>query len=541
MIVNQERVGRDPSDQLDDLRVLLATFRAADSDALPAWVRANILLNLSSVFINVAGDAHDVDALLHGAGLARESASSGQLTPAELRRSYYNEAVALSAAADVQTRAAVDRKARVPGDWALARWSVREWLVTARRLFRKAADSAEDGDAEQASTALCNLANGLDGSSRWVEAYDWYVQALNRDPTNGNAAGNAAVLIGRAANVGWGNRVHLLGLHDRYLLRARELRDRTVQIAGESAAQLYDDMELSRSDHAGDEIERLDPYQAWVLGHRLALTPALEGIGHSSDQWDDAFLSRARTPIDSNTPPAIFPMLNLIKADYLVARRLLYRAEVMLAEQPVFQHPDDPGAYMDTRDGAAYGEPMAMIVLAQRAALDVLDKLAVAINEHFAIGDATRTIYFSNYWTETVTDSNGKDLVLRPSLLAAMPGAERCILAMAELALDMGKAGIYERAKTMRHAGTHRFALLTRTELPSRPSVHTFRVGEALAAAGEALAVARAAYLYLVAGLEIVESNRPAPMLNVEVTQQRKASHYQGDRDAGSETLTDPR
>jgi tetratricopeptide (TPR) repeat protein len=488
--------GVEPSEALDDLRSVLVEFRAKDAGVLPARARAVVLLNFSSVFINIAGEAQDVDALLEGAGFARECSSSRQFTDVEQRQAYYNEATAFSTAADIRARSQVDWETPTPGDWAVARWSVRGWLVEARRLFRLAVGAAGSEDAWHSSMAMCNLANALDSSGRWVEAYDRYVHALELDPTNGNAAGNAAVLIGRAAKAGWGNRVHLYGLYDRYLLRARELRERTVQIAGEDAAQRYDRMKLSGGSHVGDEAEPLDPYQAWVLRNRLALTPELEGVGHKRHEWDDAFLSRATTPIESADPPAIFVMLNLVKADYLVARRLLYRAEAMLGEEPFFQHPDDPGSYMDTMDMAVYGEPMAMIVLAQRSALDVLDKLAVAVNEHFSIGVKPRDVYFSSYWTEQVASSRGKEPMLRQALLAGMSGAESCVLAMAELALDMNDGGMHEQAN------------------------------EARDAAQESLAVARAAYLYLVAGLEVVESNRPEPPLSIPVTPQRKAKYY---------------
>lgn len=524
--INRQR-GEDPAGAVDDLRALLTDIRGHYTQP-PDWVTALMLLNLSSVLVNLAGDARDVHALLEGAELARECSASDQLTEIELRQALYNQATAYSTAADVRSGDEVNWNARVLGDWASARWGVRHWLLTARRLFRDAASPEGADNAEQSGMALCNLANALDSSGRWVEAYDEYVHALERDPTNGNAAGNAAVLIGRAAKAGWGNRVHLFGLYDRYLLRARELRDRTVEIAGERAARRYDEMELSGSGHAGDEAEPLDDYQAWVLEHRLALTAALEGIGHSNDHWDDAFLNRAITPIDSTDPPAVFVMLNLIKADYLVARRLLHGAEILLDDEPFFQHPDDSGLYMDTMDEAVYGEPMAMLLLAQRSALDVLDKLAVATNEHFAIGVKTREVYFSSFWTEQVATTPGhvKKPKLRSAVLAAMPRAETTVLAMAELALDMTTGGMHEQAKKLRNAGTHRFALLTRTPIPDRPSIDTFTVEDARAAALEALAVARAALLYLVAGIDVVESDRPEPSLSIPISQQRKAAYY---------------
>ena len=38
--------------------------------------------------------------------------------------------------------------------------------------------------------------------------------------------------------------------------------------------------------------------------------------------------------------------------------------------------------------------------MAHRAALDVLDKTAVAVNEHFAVGDRPDKVNFRTFWFE---------------------------------------------------------------------------------------------------------------------------------------------
>ncbi len=76
----------------------------------------------------------------------------------------------------------------------------------------------------------------------------------------------------------------------------------------------------------------------------------------------------------------------MLKAEFLVARRLAFQGQAMHAESPVRQHPGDPGLYTDTLDGSLYGKPPALLLLAHRSALDVLDKIAVTANEHFGSG-----------------------------------------------------------------------------------------------------------------------------------------------------------
>lgn len=84
--------------------------------------------------------------------------------------------------------------------------------------------------------ALCNLGNLLDDSGRWVEAYTAYADALEADPTNGNAAGNIAEFLRRRLGRQVDQRGHLAAVYDKYVAMAQSLRQRTVEVAGAAAA-----------------------------------------------------------------------------------------------------------------------------------------------------------------------------------------------------------------------------------------------------------------------------------------------------------------
>ena len=81
-------------------------------------------------------------------------------------------------------------------------------------------------------------------------------------------------------------------------------------------------------------------------------------------------------------------MFNVMKADFLTARLLAYRA--LYGETP------DSGTYADTLDYAQYGTSQSLLTIAQRTCIDVLDKIALATSEYFEL--AGRFIYFSNRW-----------------------------------------------------------------------------------------------------------------------------------------------
>ena len=250
-----------------------------------------------------------------------------------------------------------------------------------------------------------------------------------------------------------------------------------------------------------------DPYRSWITRHRLALAAALEGLGSSDhdSRWDTIALNSVTTSKNVTAPPAIFAILNVLKADFLVARRLAFEAEEIIVETGGWaQHQSDPGVYTDTLDYAVYGEVSSKLVLAHRAALDVLDKTAVAVNEHLQIGDDPRRISFRKFWFDDRACTQLRSAVMRHEKLA------NAVLSMAELALDMTPGGLYGHAQDVRNAGTHRFAAihLGVAEIESTPTMQAITLDAMRETCLQSLTVARAAFIYLVELLRVLEASK---------------------------------
>lgn len=491
--------------QRDAREFVVSTF--GDPPQLTDPIEAILLMNAAGAQINAASRLSDIEGLTSGEAWMTAVRNSGLLVHTDhLSNMLYNLANSRIEIADLllsdAARACTDEDRMSAA--VRSRWEQRDRLVDAR--FELSAAAALSDSLAARSASLCNLANTFDHSGRWIEAYDAYVRALEADPTNGNAAGNAAVLIGQAVSNGWDFEGHLCSLHDRYLALAKEHRDRTVAVAGEAAARRFDDIELLGSDEpqqVGPDPQ--DPYQVWITENRLALVAALEGLGHSvsAGRWDTVTLRSVVVTSHSDRTPPIFDILNVLKADYLVARRLAFEAVTMLEDTAGGweQHPCDPGVYAETLNYTVPGEASSKLVLAHRAALDVLDKTAVAVNEHLLVGDDPTKVMFRRFWFE----KDGKQL---RSALLAFDGLQMAVLSMAELALDMQSRGIYGHAQEVRNAGTHRFVLLHHgiRELDTTVTTKTLTVEAMVMTVLEALTVARAAYLYLVAMMEAHES-----------------------------------
>jgi len=147
-----------------------------------------------------------------------------------------------------------------------------------------------------------------------------------------------------------------------------------------------------------------------------------------------------------------------------------------------------------------------MLSLAQRACIDVLDKVAVATSELFSVPGPYKNVYFSNRW---LVVKKGQPLAWHPALQPEIQAGNTAILALAELSLDIGENGALHQKKAYRHASTHRFTVLHDIGCtPSRVSdyIEHCGVSEFESHLIESLQLVRAAIIYFVEMISIREA-----------------------------------
>lgn len=468
---------------------------AVATSALPIRAKSALLFMCSSIVLNCAFELKNPSILSRGRELAEQAVTG--TTPSEplYFQCRYNLANALTSLCDLGLPIAASGE----DDWETRRVrnriETRADLQEARRLFFEVG-SSEVADHRSRSAAFCNLANILDHSGRWAEAYDFYLRALEIDPRNGNAAGNLAHLLHTRIGTGIGQTGHIAAVYDKYVALAQQLREGTLEFAAAAVADRWDQLPLSESQghlsHGLDDLEARDgDYRRWVAQFRLALSPAVEGLGADDLRWDSAAIEVLYGETAEEMNPPILAAMNVLKSDFLVSRRLAFDALVDLAEG-LEQTEDDSGLYTETLDHSLYGIQYSKLLLAQRSALDVLDKTAVVANEHFAVGDTPRKVTFRAFWA----DKAGQ---LRQSLVKA---PERALpnLALAELAADMEKTGMYGASQALRNAGTHRIVHAAQQSATGVTEDSRSRIDliELVDSTVLALQVTRSAYLYLI-------------------------------------------
>lgn len=333
---------------------------AVTASSLPEKARTGLLFSASSLILNCAFELDDTDAIDQGKQLAEQALAA--TTPAEPLhyQCRYNVANAINSLCDLEHPTAVLGATRVewePG-FIQARTKARADLQRARREFFEIGTSVVADDHTR-SAAYCNLGNLLDYSGRWAEAYDIYLRALEADPRNGNAAGNLAQLLHTRIGTGIGQTGHIAAVYDKYVALAQELRGGTLEFASAAVADRWDQLASTDSEghlaHGLDDLEDVDTeYRQWVADLRLALSPAVEGLGTDELRWDSATVEVLYGSSVEDMSPPILGAMNVLKSDFLVSRRLAFDGITQLTDD-LAQSPDDSGSYVETLDYSLYG------------------------------------------------------------------------------------------------------------------------------------------------------------------------------------------
>ncbi len=338
-------------------------------------------------------------------------------------------------------------------DWLDHQERTRERRAEARRLYWSVARDAVAG-RELQTQAWTNLANQFSSSYRLGEAHDARLAALAIDPSNGVAAGCAAndlLWLFKQGGCSDLTRIEAIMLAK----IAKQNEDRIRAYAGQEAAERLSAL----ADPLGEAPPRpthADPFVRWVEHERLTLAPAVELVDPSLGKLDWLMLpgiTERKSGTMQSTQPPVFAMFNVLKADFILARDLAWRA-MADGGWPA------TGRFADTLDYATYGPAASAFVLAHRTALDLLDKVAATANQYFGIGQAPNKVYFGSLWRQ----KGGKKTRSRshvPAVEEAIRGGAYALYGLAELADDYdAEDGIHRPQKDLRNAGTHRFVVL---------------------------------------------------------------------------------
>lgn len=375
-----------------------------------------------------------------------------------------------------------------------------DYRLEARQYFYVAANDNK-ASLHLRSQSCTNLGTILWSSYRWVEAYDFYTLALNENPKNGVASSGALKMLKYALQQELGDS-ELLIEEIEYL--ASHVKENFETIYSYSGGYGVDGIENEiKGIHCRDKkkpANEYEEYERFVVSNNLTLSPTIHSHEHDSKYWDNINISSVSVSINSDSSvPEIFAMINILKSDYILARQLLFDAST--------RYFNETGNYNDTLNYACYGVNESALTLAQRSALDILDKVAVATLSYLGVGGAKRTS-FKDAWFKKGRDVKEE---FKSVILQEIENGNVALLALTEVSKDLSnEKGFLSKKQASRNSSTHRFTVLHDIGgILTSPSgcLEHFNYREFLKESLHTLKLARSSVIYFVQMVLIREKN----------------------------------
>ena len=250
-----------------------------------------------------------------------------------------------------------------------------------------------------------NLGNCMDTVGRFVEALEYWEQALALQPKFGMAVGNRGcgletyaqalydpghrLLFAKFAHTGvtsvLGKDVLFDGIYPQALAHFESVKNRIESVAPNLS-------EIDLHDHPMGDTEDEQNYRAWCLQNRLFLNPLNDLGPHSIANRDVLMLPTFTTKVKE--PPTLVGFFNQLKQEYASARWLLYEGiqtdKVHFSDREVLLY--------NTLDYSCHGLAVEKTKIAFRMAYSLFDKLAFFLNEYLQLGIKDRDVYFKTLW-----------------------------------------------------------------------------------------------------------------------------------------------
>lgn len=261
---------------------------------------------------------------------------------------------------------------------------------------------------------LTNLGNQLNTSGRFVEAQEYWSEALALIPRFWMARGNRGQGLIRYAQA-----LYDVGHHQVFLVFGHDDLAQAIRAAGRfnpenqpyakawfsgqlqnlrdymPIEEIRKGMKLDGHSLGRSKAERT--YRSWCLHRRLFLNP-LNDLGVYSVAARDVFTLPSFTlPLGEH--PVLAGFFNQMKQEFASARWLYY--EGVSTHRPHFS--DKEVLIYNTLDYPSYSLGVEKVKLAYRSAYSLFDKIAFFLNSYLNLGIKPTAVSFARVWREKDT------------------------------------------------------------------------------------------------------------------------------------------
>lgn len=385
-------------------------------------------------------------------------------------------------------------------------------LQKAKTHYRQAAERVEDLNLDLKKQLWVNYGNCLDALGRGVESFYAYDEALKLDGNFSMAIGNKAFASRRFADISGEYRAaiyvdayqaiaSIIDKEDLIAyggLRAKQLFEKQLK---EIEAQFKDKgilrKKLKHRKYSSTKLSDFEKfYVEFCIREKLFLNFHIHQASCEPAVNDPIFIRLITTAEDRDRFYELAKHINQIKEDYATARLLLLQSRYKRKD---FDSISQRTTFVNTLDYSQFNLYYGLLKLSFRASYNILDKIAVFINDYYGLGLKERDIYFARIWTK---NNRIRDKILLSRNLS--------LYALYDIFQDF-KLGHYDRIRQIRNALTHRklviydFGAVAEHAGADECSIdYQTMVTETL----NLLRLARSAIIYLISFVNIEESRK---------------------------------
>lgn len=263
-----------------------------------------------------------------------------------------------------------------------------------------------------------NLGNCMDTVGRFIEAQEYWRQALVLEPKFGMAVGNKGCGLETYARALYDSGHQMLFVKFAHAAIKSALEKRALydgvyphaRVHFESVKNRIESLvpnlrKVKLHDHPMGKSEAERSYRAWCLENRLFLNP-LNDLGPNSVANRDVLMLPSFTT-KVNETPTLVGFFNQLKQEYASARWLFYEG----TETDKIHFSDRDVLLYNTLDYSCHALSVEKTKIAFRMAYSLFDKLAFFLNEYLQLGINDRDVYFKTLWYQP---RSAKPFPLRP-------------------------------------------------------------------------------------------------------------------------------
>lgn len=396
-----------------------------------------------------------------------------------------------------------------------------ENLWKAKKHLMKAISLEDIGDAGLTTQLLVNLGNCLDTLGRGIEAINVYDEAISINKSFSMAIANRAKALRAFAEISDKYRaaIYVEAYQDiQSVINNPDL----VAVGGQSAKQAFErelnyiesrfqDKSLLKKKlkHPRYKTDNLSNFEKFYLDlcqkEKLFLNFHIHQ-DHCEAVIEDPIFIRLITKVDDDDTFYKFAKyLNQIKEDYAVARLLLVQSQY---RQDDFNRISERTSFVYALDYSQFNIYTGLLKSSFKEAFNILDKVAVFINDYYQLGFREEDIYFDSIRgkgrSSSIWQDNG---VIRKEILNS---ENISLYALHDIYRDF-QSGEHQRIQNIRNALTHRRLVIYDsglTDWDSKLDKHNIGYNTMLAETIQLMKLVKAAIIYLVNFVNVEESKK---------------------------------